>query len=118
MKYRCCNCEVIFPCKDAIDGREMDFEKGFTCPNCKTNLTEEFLRHSKTRLTFETKAHERWFSFAALVGIISFVLAYVVSSGSWITFFVSLSAITTYLFSGYLRWGYTPYPNVIGTKEL
>ncbi len=118
MKYCCCNCNFTFPCKDAVDGYKQGFSKGFLCPYCKTNLTELFLSGGKKRLNYESKAHEKWMTTSRLVGIVIFIIMFVISDDSWITFFLTLSVILTYLLCGYLFWGFTPYPNVIGTKEL
>ena len=118
MKYCCCNCHRKFPCNEAVDGYKLGSKKGFLCPFCKVNLTELFLSGSKKRMKFDSKAHEKWVSFSGLVGIVTFIAMFVISEGSWITFFVTLGVIFSYLLCGYLRWGFTPYPNVIGTKEL
>ena len=118
MKYCCCNCHSKFPCKEAVDGYKLGSKNGFLCPFCKANLTELFLSGGKKRLKFDSKAHEKWVSFSGLVGIVTFIAMLVISEGSWITFFVTLGVILSYLLCGYLRWGFTPYPNIIGTKEL
>ena len=118
MKYCCCNCHSKFPCKEAVDGYKLGSKKGFLCPFCKANLTELFFSGGKKRLKFDSKAHEKWVSFSGLVGIVTFITMFVISEGSWITFLVTLGVILSYLLCGYLRWGFTPYPNVIGTKEL
>ncbi|CAI3932486.1 hypothetical protein EZ55_00582 [Alteromonas macleodii] len=118
MKYCCCNCHIKFPCKDAIDGHNLGFNKGFLCPSCKANLTELFLIGGKKRLKFDSKAHEKWMSFSGLIGIVTFITMFVVTDGSWITFFVTLGVILSYFLCGFWRWGFTPYPNVVGTKKL
>lgn len=70
------------------------------------------------RLSFESKAHEKWVTSAGIVGILIFASALIISSGSWVTFFITLAVIVCYLLFGHLRWGFTPYPNVIATERL
>ena len=118
MKYCCCNCHIKFPCTDAVDGYKLGFNKGFLCPSCKANLTESFLSSGKKKVKFDSKAHEKWMSYSGLVGIVTFITLFVVSDGSWITFFVTFGVILSYLLCGYWLWGFTPYPNVISTKKL
>ncbi len=69
-------------------------------------------------MKFDSKAHEKWMSYSGLVGIVTFITLFVVSDGSWITFFVTFGVILSYLLCGYWLWGFTPYPNVISTKKL
>ena len=118
MKYCCCNCHIKFPCTDAVDGYKLGFNKGFLCPSCKANLTELFLSGGKKKVEFDSKAHEKWMSLSGLVGIVTFITLFVVSDGSWITFFVTLGVIISYFLCGHWLWGFTPYPNVISTKKL
>lgn len=40
MKYICCYCSKLFNVKEAIDGYDHGFKKGFICPYCNKNIDE------------------------------------------------------------------------------
>ncbi len=44
MKYRCSECNFVFPCREAIDAYDEGIKRGFLCPSCKANIQELYFR--------------------------------------------------------------------------
>ena len=116
MKYRCCNCNFSFAVSEAIDGYIEGFKIGFLCPHCRANINELFFEGKKRRLHFESKKHKQWCSLLSIFGVLTFLIAFSLSGGSWLTFVATVFVILAYIWFGYWKWGFTPYPNIIGTQ--
>ncbi len=45
MTYKCCNCDGLFPTKEAIDGYKQGYTKGFLCPLCNANIISDRFKY-------------------------------------------------------------------------
>lgn len=118
MKYRCCECSVVFPCDRAVDGYSMGIKNGFLCPSCNANIKELFIKGGSKRLTFESEQHERWFTKTVVGLVFILLIVMLLSPEHWIVFVATVSVVLGYNAYSYYRWGFVPYPNVIGTEKV
>ncbi|WP_205662201.1 hypothetical protein, partial [Alteromonas flava] len=118
MKYRCSECSFVFPCREAIDAYDEGIKRGFLCPSCKSNIQELFFRGGSKRLTFESEGHEKWFKKSTIgLSLLAFLII-LLQPNHWIVFVLLLCVVMIHFAYCKKRFGFVPYPNVIGTERI
>jgi hypothetical protein len=118
MKYRCCECGFVFPCRKAVDAYDEGIKRGFLCPSCDANIQELFFRGGNKRLTFESDEHEKWFTKSSIGFSLLALLIILLQPDHWIVFVFLLCVLVTYFAYCNKCFGFVPYPNVIGTERI
>lgn len=116
MKYKCCECSFIFPCKSALDGYDKGIQKGFLCPSCNSNLKELFFKGGRNRLCYESVEQEKWSLKIILICIATAIIMLFTFKN--LAFIVTFAVAVVCIAYGYYHLKLVPYPNVIGTEKI